>query len=134
MSYTVEWHDEDKTVIVARSGEQLTYPELDRMFYDALALAQDTNQPFYAVVDLCNLKRVEAMNIREMQRLGQHPFTHHPNRQKTIITFLSPRVRIIVDAFVRLFPRYARGLATADDLPHALRLIAADKQKATTAG
>lgn len=133
MSYDIGWHDEDKTIIVARSGERLSYPEMDRVFYDALALAAEANQPFYFILDLYHLKHVESMNIREMQRLGQHPLTQHPRRQKTIVVFLSPRVRIIVDAFVRLFPRFAKGLMTADDLPHALALIEAEKQKASAA-
>lgn len=133
MSYDIGWHDEDKTIIVARSGERLSYPELDRMFYDALALVAEVNQPFYFVLDLQNLKHVEPMNIREMQRLGQHPYTNHPLRQKTYVAFLSPRVRVPVDAFTRLFPRFAKGLATADDLAHALALIEAEKQKASAA-
>jgi hypothetical protein len=133
MSYSVEWHDADKTIIVARSGARIAYPEMDRLFYDALELAQETSQPFYLILDLSDLKHVESLNIREMQRLGQHPYTNHPLRQKTFVAFLSPRVRILVDAFTRLFPRFAKGLATADDLQHALALIEADKQKASAA-
>lgn len=129
MSYRLSWYDDAKTIIVARAGERLSYPEMDTMFREAVRLFDETSERVYVILDLAELKRVESMNVREMQRLGQHPFTKHPRRVMTCVASLNPRVRILVDAFARLFPRYTRGLTTADDFNHALQLIAAHKQK-----
>lgn len=134
MGYELGWHDEAKTIIVARSSERLSYPEMDQLFNEVVAMADETAQPFYFILELAALKRVEALNIREMQKLGRHPYTRHPNRYGTYVASLSPRVRMVVDAFSRLFPRYTYRLYTAEDLNHALRMIEADKQKVSAAG
>ncbi len=132
MSYNIAWHDEERTIIVCTAIERINYKEMNDAFNEVVALADQTNKPFYFIFDLEQIKRVEPLNIREMQRLGQHPYTKHPNRAKTYIAALNPRVRMIVDAFNRLFPRYANNLATANNLEHALTLIAAEKQKAAS--
>ncbi len=130
MSYHIAWHDEEKTIIVCTAVERIDYKEMNAAFDEVVALADQTNKPFYFILNLEQIRRVEPLNIREMQRLGQHPYTGHPNRAKTYIVALNPRVRMVIDAFNRLFPRYANNLATADNLEHALTLIAAEKQKA----
>ena len=131
MPYTISWYDDDRTIILSQSGTRISYPEMHEMFDQVVKMAEETTQPFYYILDLSSLKQVESMNIRQMQQLGQHAFTKHPRRMGTYIAALNTRVRVIVDIFIRLFPRYAHRLYTADNLQDALRQIAAHKQKAS---
>jgi hypothetical protein len=132
MPYVITWYDDDRTILLSQSSARISYPEMHEMFDKVVKMAEETTQPFYYIFDLSDLKQVESMNIRQMQQLGQHPFTKHPRRMGTYIAALNPRVRVIVDIFIRLFPRYAQHLYTAADVQDALRQIASRKQKAST--
>ena len=128
MNITVEWYNNEKTIIYYKFTLGWTFQEFRDVYQDVYAMLDTVNHTVDAIVDLTDARMFPKNTLTEMRRLT---FEQHENGGITVIITDSPMSHAMYNFLQSIHKRFSEVFHLAKTMDEALIILDAPEMSDT---